>query len=262
MDLGFGGEISDLYHRFRRGYPPELIRAVAEAFSLGGDDLVIDLGCGTGQLATPMARQVRAVIGVDPEPDMLARARSAALEQGVSNVGWMVGKDTDLPLLQSLLGERVGALTIGQALHWMDHETLFATAGALLRPGGGIAVVSNGIPLWLQDSDWSRALRAWLQDWLGAGPTNSCGTDEDARQRYAESMIANGFEVSQVKIDSTEELDFDHLVGGLYSSLSVDRLPPPEERAELEASLRSALDPHRPYVEDVPVRAVLGTKIT
>lgn len=41
----------------------------------------MDLGCGTGQLALLMAGRVRAVIGVDPEPDMLQRARQAAGER-------------------------------------------------------------------------------------------------------------------------------------------------------------------------------------
>lgn len=263
MGLGFGGEISDLYHRYRRGYPATLIQAVVEAFGLRRDDLVVDLGCGTGQLTTPIARHVRGVIGIDPEPDMLARARSAAQEQGIANVGWMVGQDTDLPLLRSLLGEQaVGVVTIGQALHWMDRESLFAAARRCLRPGGGIAIVSNGIPLWLQDSGWSRALRDWLQNWSGVRPANSCGTDDASRQRYRESLIMNGFGVTELEFDYTDELDFDHLLGGVYSSLSVDRLPPPEERAAFSASLRQALDPHQPYLEFVPVRAIFGTKLS
>ncbi len=28
-----------------------------------------------------------------------------------------------------------------------------------LKPGGGIAVIANGTPLWQQPSDWSRAVR-------------------------------------------------------------------------------------------------------
>lgn len=42
----------------------------------GGE--VVDLGCGTGQLALPMAGRVHAVVGVDPEPDILRRAHQAA----------------------------------------------------------------------------------------------------------------------------------------------------------------------------------------
>jgi tRNA/tmRNA/rRNA uracil-C5-methylase (TrmA/RlmC/RlmD family) len=78
MDPGFRGEVADVYHEYRRGYPSAVIAAVADAFKLTGDDVVVDLGCGTGQLALPIARRARAVVGVDPEHDMLARARRAA----------------------------------------------------------------------------------------------------------------------------------------------------------------------------------------
>lgn len=40
-------------------------------------------------------RVVRSVVAVDPEPDMLVRARRAASDQGVINVSWMLGTDTN-----------------------------------------------------------------------------------------------------------------------------------------------------------------------
>ena len=55
------------------------------------------------------------------------------------------------------------ALTIAQALYWMNHQDLFRAVVPLVRPGGGVAVVTNGTPLWLQETDWSRALREFLQ---------------------------------------------------------------------------------------------------
>jgi SAM-dependent methyltransferase len=68
VGLGFSGEVADLYHRYRHGYPDAVIDELTGAFGLTGQDVVVDLGCGTGQLALPMARRVRAVVGVDPEP--------------------------------------------------------------------------------------------------------------------------------------------------------------------------------------------------
>lgn len=261
MDLGFGGEVADLYQRYRRGYPDELINRCVRAFSLSDDDVVIDLGCGTGQLATPLAAHVRAVIGVDPEPDMLARARAASHRAGVTNVGWMVGRDSDLPLLATLLGDRtVAAITVGQALHWMEHDTVFADAARLLRPGGGVMIAANGIPLWLQDSDWSRALRDWLAEWSGARPANTCGTDHATQQQYRQSLINNRFEVGRIELEYSEELDFDQLLGGVLSALPVDRLPMADERRRFAAELRSVLEPHRPYIEQVPVRALIGIR--
>lgn len=121
MELGFGGEVADIYHRYRHGYPAAVIDILADAFMLGAEDLVVDLGCGTGQLALPVARWVRAVVGMDPEPDMLRRARQAAHDADVCNVSWMLGADTDVPVLRDLFGEgSITAVTIGQALHWMS----------------------------------------------------------------------------------------------------------------------------------------------
>jgi len=152
-ELGFSGEVADFYHRYRRGYPDAVLDALAGAFGLNRQDVVVDLGCGTGQLTLPMARRVRAVVGVDPEPDMLRRARQAARDLAVPGVSWMLGADTDIPALRALLGDNsAAAVTVGQALHWMQHASLFRAVIPLLRAGGGIAVVTNGTP-WLPAPD-------------------------------------------------------------------------------------------------------------
>lgn len=261
MDLGFRGEIADLYRRYRRGYPPPVITTLIDALAVQETDVVVDLGCGTGQLAIPMARHVRAVLGIDPEGDMLEQARRAAADDGVVNSCWLLGADTDVPALSAALGPgSVAAITIGQALHWMDHATLFRAAAPLLRPGGGIAVVTNGIPLWLQDSAWSRALREVLQEWFAMSLRQTCGTDTAAQEKYAESMSNAGFAVSGTTVEYTEELTTEQLIGSVYSALSIEQLPPPELRPLFAERLAGALEPHAPFVEQVPVKLLVGRK--
>ncbi len=231
MDLGFGGEVADFYHQYRRGCPPAVIDTLVDTFCLTGDDIVVDLGCGTGQLTLPIATRVRAVAGVDPEPDMLARARRAAAEQGIANVSWLLGADTDTPALAALLGDRrAGAVTIGQALHWMRYRELFPKLVPLLRPGGGATVITNGTPLWLQDSAWSRALHGFLEKWLGEKLTRTCGTDEASQRRYRDTLSAAGLDVTETRIEYTDEMDLDRLTGSLYSALPAHKLPPPDQR--------------------------------
>jgi trans-aconitate methyltransferase len=260
-DLGFGGEVAGFYHQYRRGYPLAVIDTLTGAFSLTGSDVVIDLGCGTGQLTLPIARRVHAAAGVDPEPDMLARARQAAAEQGVRNVSWLLGADTDIPALAALLGDRrAGAVTIGQALHWMRYRELIPALVPLLRPGGGIAVITNGTPMWLQDSPWSRALRSFLEQWLGTSPTNTCGTDDASQQRYRDTMAEAGLDVTETRYGYTDELDLDRLVGGVYSALPAQRLPPSDQRAAFADQIRRAVTPHAPFTEPVPVRMLLGRR--
>ena len=260
-DLGFRGEVAELYHRYRHGYPEPVIAAIAEVFGLGDGDVTVDLGCGTGQLALPMAGRVRAVLGVDPEPDMLMRARRAAGDAGVANVSWMIGADTDLPVIGALLGTAaVGAVTVGQALHWMNHPALFSAARPLLRTGGGIAVVTNGTPLWLQDTDWSRAIRGILEDWLGHRARAACGTDEDSQHQYRDDLSAAGYEVFSAAVEYDVELTAGQLAGGIYSALGAGRLPASDQRDAFAARIADAIAPRDHVIEHVRV-AILAGKI-
>ncbi|MFE9749318.1 class I SAM-dependent methyltransferase [Saccharothrix saharensis] len=261
MALGFRGDVADYYHRYRRGYPPEAFDVLAEVFGLTRDDVAVDLGCGTGQVTVPLAGRVRAVVGVDPEPDMLAHGRRAAGEQGLVNVSWVVGSDADVPALRAALGDgSVGVVTIGQALHWMRHDDLFDAVFPLVRSGGGVAVLTNGTPLWLQDADWSRALRAFLEEWLGTPAGGACGTDEESQARYRRSLTAAGFRVEVHGVDYTDTPDVESVVGGVLSALPADRLP--ADRQAFTDRIRHALEPHAPFTEHVHVTVLTGVKPT
>jgi SAM-dependent methyltransferase len=256
MGSDFRGEVAGYYARFRRGYPAVTVDAVVAAFGLDRSDVVLDLGCGTGQLTLPLAGRVGAVIGMDPEPDMLTLARAAGT--GVPNVTWVLGADTDVPALAGLLGtRRLGAVTIGTAVHWMRHEQLFAALAPLLRPGGGVAVIANGAPLWHQDSDWSAALRRYLEGWLDRPLTARCGTDTAARAGYRAALRAAGFDLLPEAVhEYTATLDLEHLVGSLYSAMSPDQLP--ADPARFAEQLARALAPQTQFTEQVCVATLLA----
>jgi SAM-dependent methyltransferase len=260
MQRDFSGEAAAYYRRYRHGYPSAVIDALADAFKLTGQDVTVDLGCGTGQLTLPMAAQVRAVIGMDVEPDMLEHARQVALDADVRNVMWLLGADTDIPALRGALGDSsVGAVTIAQALHWMNHGDLFKAVVPLVRPGGGIAVVTNGTPLWLQETEWSRAARDVLERWLGTTLTYACGTDEDSQRRYSEDLASAGFDVFTTAVDYVATLDLDQLVGGLYSAMGT-RIPAASQRPAFAEEIREAVAPQEHFSECVRVSIIVGTR--
>lgn len=258
MGSDFRGEVAEYYARFRRGYPTPTVDAVVAAFGLDRSDVVLDLGCGTGQLTLPLAGRVGAVIGMDPEPDMLRRARVAGA--GVPNVTWVLGADTDVPALAGVLGtRRLGAVTIATAAHWMRHEQLFAALAPMVRPGGGVAVIANGVPLWHQDSDWSTALREYLQSWSGRPLTARCGTDAAARAGYRAALRAAGFDqLPEAVHEYTATLDLEHLVGSLYSAMSPDQLP--TDPARFTEQLSRALAPHTRFTEHIRVATLLARR--
>lgn len=259
MPRGFGGEVAELYERYRHGYPAEILAGVVDALALCSSDVAVDLGCGTGQVALPLAAVVRAVVGVDPEPDMLLVARRAAEHLGVSNASWVIGDDRDLPGLGRALGDRsIAAVTIGQAAHWIDHRMVFDRARGWLRPGGGIAILTNGTPLWLQDSGWSRSIRSFLEQWLDCKLSDRCGTDELAQQRYRDDLAALGYEVDGRHCDWVADLSYDQLLGGVLSALSVDQLPAGQQRDAFAAGLRDAVGSAQNFTEPVHVTLLTG----
>jgi SAM-dependent methyltransferase len=256
---GFSGEVAENYARFRRGYPPPVVDALVGAFGLDRTDVAVDLGCGTGQLTLPLAERLRAVVGVDPEPDMLRLAAAAARERGVRTASWMMGFDSDLPTLAALLGPgAVAAVTAATAIHWMDHRALFASARAFLRDGGGVAVVTNGDPLWLQASDWSRTLRAVLEEWTGTDVGWACGTDEESRAGYRAAMTDAGYEAGETRVEYDADLDVEGIVGLMFSAMSTKDVADPVRRNDFEGRVRAALAPRTRFVEHVTVVVQTG----
>src|SRR6476469_3748386 len=133
--MGRFATTAEFYEQYRPPYPAEFFRAVAEKLTLDKRHALIDLGTGPGVLALGVAPHVGRVVGVDPEPAMLAAARAAAARAGV-DVSFIEGKAEDLP---AEIG-RFDVITIGRALHWMDHNALGPLFARLVAPGGAIVI--------------------------------------------------------------------------------------------------------------------------
>src|SRR2546430_3590047 len=106
-----------LYEELRPPYPPAFFGRVAQQLGLASEHALIDLGTGPGLLALGFAPYVGRIVGVDPEPAMLAAANKAA-ERAAQAFTLIAGKAEDLP---DDIG-RFDVVTIGRALHWMDRE--------------------------------------------------------------------------------------------------------------------------------------------
>lgn len=120
-------------------------------------------------------------------------------------------------------------------------------------------MVSNGTPLWLQDSAWSRSLRACLEHHFHTKLEASCGTASHDRIRYAQALDAAGFEdVREIVSEYSDELSFEQLIGGVYSAIPEDDLPAPDDRPAFAEYIRQSLPTDRPFTEYVRVSALVG----
>jgi len=92
--LGYRLEAWDLELEYRPGDFVQVNAAVNEAMiaqaldwlALQRDSRVLDLFCGLGNFALPLARQVREVVAVEGVQEMVERARGNALTNGLRNV--------------------------------------------------------------------------------------------------------------------------------------------------------------------------------
>lgn len=250
--MEFSGEVARDYARHRRGFPAPVVDLLVETLDLPREAYVLDLGCGTGQLTVPLAERYGRVIGADPSPDMLMLARADAPD---SRAAWLLAADRDVGRLPLLAG--LDAVTIAQAIHLLDRPPLFRALAAGMSDRGRIAVVTNGLPLWLGPSEWSRALRAYLSDWLGVPLTSSCGTDPDSRLRLRAELAADFPAQREVDLDYAETHTVERIAGNVCSALSPAQLP--GDRPAFEASLPAALGPG-PYAEDVHVSILVAAR--
>jgi ubiquinone/menaquinone biosynthesis C-methylase UbiE len=98
---------------------------------------VLEIGCGTGAIARALAVRsgVGEVVGVDPAPGLLARAR--ALSAGHPNLAFLEADGRDLPLPADRFDLVVAHTVLS---HVPEPERAVAEAHRTLRPGGTLAV--------------------------------------------------------------------------------------------------------------------------
>jgi ubiquinone/menaquinone biosynthesis C-methylase UbiE len=119
----------------------QLFDAIVEAGDLRGRR-VLDLGCGTGQLAAALAeRAVARVWGVDASEEMAAVARA-------SGVNVKVARAESLPFKAAWFERAV----VRMAVHLLDRPRAFAELRRVLAPDG-LAVVATMDPAWF-DRHW------------------------------------------------------------------------------------------------------------
>jgi SAM-dependent methyltransferase len=144
----------------RPPYAPALIARVVQVCGLSATDRVLDLGCGPGQLGRAFAPSVAAVVGIDPEPEMLRIARE--MSAGLTNVDWLEGSSYDLsPTLGNFK-----LVSIGRAFHWMDRPDTLRRLDGLVVADGAVALFSDSAPD-VPDNAWRAAYREVLDRYAG-----------------------------------------------------------------------------------------------
>ncbi|MEO8412184.1 MAG: class I SAM-dependent methyltransferase [Ginsengibacter sp.] len=124
---------SDLYARFRPGYPKQLFDFLLPL--VPGKQTAWDCATGNGQVAATLSQYFNEVYATDISSEQIRNAITR------ENIFYAVGnaEETSFP------GDKFDLITVAQAIHWFDFEKFYHEAKRTLQTGAIIAVIGYDI---------------------------------------------------------------------------------------------------------------------
>lgn len=250
------------YAKYRFGYPEEFFNYIIKYFNLDTQSRVLDLGCGTGQIAIPLAKRVSEVVGVDTEQDMLDQAAKVAQEASVSNITWLLKRAEEID-------DSFGTFqltTMGASFHWMDQRVVLQKIYEHTEKGGGVVIVSDhGLSPWAEPKDdWQQIRTTVFKKYLGEERRAGTGLYKPSPDKF-EDLLKNspfgGYEEWTHAYTRTQTLE--EVVNYMYSTSFAQRRFFGNKIDEYEDELKQKLlkvEPSGVFSQQVEVQALLAKK--
>ena len=115
----------------------DLVRMSGSAEELSGLEM-LDVACGAGVVAVPMAGHVGQVTGLDLTPAVIEKAEELAGERNAANCKFVLGDAADLPFPD----DSFDIVTCTSAFHHFDEpERIMAQMARVLKPGAALCAL-------------------------------------------------------------------------------------------------------------------------
>jgi len=218
----FSDRVED-YVRYRPGYPLEAAACLRDEFGLRREDVVADVGSGTGIWSELLLRGGNVVVGVEPNGPMRAAAERMLTGQGHFRSVAGTAEAT------TLADASVDWVTAAQAFHWFDVERTRREFRRILRGSGPVALVWNDRRA---DTPFLAAFEQFLE---------THGTDYAAVRHQnvtAEGVLEGFFEgrpIGRRTFANRQSLDFAGLRGRVLSASYMPGAGHPRHEAMIAA---------------------------
>ena len=230
---------------YRPPYLPQFFGDVARAIPLSGHEGLLDLGCGTGEVAFGFAPYVRTLLGLDAELPMLETARERARLGGIA-IRLVHAKAEEAPMH---LG-RFHLITLGQA-HWFMHSpATLARIDRWLVPGGHV-LICRPLARAVGGAAWHDEFRAIRNRWARG--------DLAARMRIGTDEFFAGTEfrpLRQIVATAERTVELEELVHRALGTPDTSRAALGADADAMIAEIRGRLGP---YFKSGPLVEQLGT---
>ncbi|HEY7134136.1 MAG TPA: methyltransferase domain-containing protein [Acidimicrobiia bacterium] len=233
------------YDEYRVPYPVALFDDLCARAGVGKGGRLLDLACGTGQIAFPLANRFEEVCAVDQEAESVAFGRAKAESLGVGNIRWMV--DSAEALVPDGAFDLVA---VGNAFHRLPRALVAERVASWLAPGGSLALLWGGPP-WAGDLPWQEDLAALMDEWtdrVGAAdrvPSNwQEALDNDPNPRVLEGAGLDY--VGEYTFPVEHDWTVASVAGFLYSTSVLNRDALGDHADAFEADLAARLLERKP----------------
>jgi ubiquinone/menaquinone biosynthesis C-methylase UbiE len=249
------------YARYRPWYPQELYTLLADRFALDGTQRALDLGCGPGTVALPLAHHVGQVIAVDPSAGMLEQGRILAKQRGVRNVLWQQGDST---ALSSMALPPLDLCVIAKAFHWLNRDQVLSDLDTLTTKQAGVVVVSAGPPGSTPLPGWAAVIAEVRTAYLGTVRRAGRGVYPEPSESFQDTLARSPFpNITVASWDQPVVRSLTELVGLQYSNSYSTPAQLGDRREAFERDLRQALTAFEPagrFEETIRTEALIATR--
>jgi SAM-dependent methyltransferase len=208
-------EVAAAYERGRPEYAPAVVGAITAELRIPPGGRVLDLAAGTGKLTRALLGAGLDVVAVEPQAQLRDLLASRVGDERVLD-----GVAEAIPLAD----ESVVAVTVADAVHWFDHKVAFGEIARVLRPGGGLAVLS-AVPDW-GNAPWAHEVGTLMAGLRPDHPHFDGPPWQDA------VLAAGGWTAPrEVRVTTSQPAGSDQLLD-YFASLSWIAALPEDQRAE------------------------------